>query len=281
MNSPAQALSSQAVATAAPPTAMELRSVDFSYPAHGGQPAMSILRQINLSIPPGQLWCVLGPNGSGKTTLLRLMAGLLNPAGGLVLLEGISLSRMSNRSLARRLALVPQETQPAFDYTVLQVVLMGRSPHMGTFGFDRRVDLVVARDCMNKTDTLRLEHRPFDELSSGERQRVVIARALAQKPHVLLLDEPTAFLDIGHQLQVYRLLRQLTAEGMTVVCVSHDLNVAALYADQLVLLHGGEIVAAGPAEQVLTTATIRQVYQVDVDVMPHPATGRPVVLPAR
>jgi len=240
-----------------------------------------ILDDVDWTVRTGERWAIVGPNGSGKTTLLRLMAGLLNPGGGLLLLEGISLSRMSNRNLARRLALVPQETQPAFDYSVLQVVLMGRSPHMGTFGFDRRVDLVVARDCMSKTDTLRLEHRPFDELSSGERQRVVIARALAQKPHVLLLDEPTAFLDIGHQVQVYRLLRQLTAEGMTVVCVSHDLNVAALYADQLVLLHGGEIVAAGPAEQVLTAQTIRQVYQVDVDVMPHPATGRPIVLPAR
>ena len=281
MSEPAQSSSSQDFRAAAPPSAVELRSVDFSYPARSGQPALSVLRQINLAVPPGQLWCVLGPNGSGKTTLLRLMAGLINPGGGLVLIEGISLGRMSNRSLARRLALVPQETQPAFDYTVLQVVLMGRSPHMGPFGFDRKVDLVVARDCMNKTDTLRLEHRPFDELSSGERQRVVVARALAQKPRVLLLDEPTAFLDIGHQVQVYRLLRQLTAEGMTVVCVNHDLNVAAQYADQLVLLRCGEIVAAGPADQVLTTETIRQVYQVDVDIMPHPATGRPVVLPAR
>jgi iron complex transport system ATP-binding protein len=279
MSEPVQSPSSPGVSPAAPSSALELRSVDFSYPAHDGQPALCVLRQINLTIPPGQLWCVLGPNGSGKTTLLRLMAGLLNPGGGLLLLEGISLSRMSNRNLARRLALVPQETQPAFDYSVLQVVLMGRSPHMGTFGFDRRVDLVVARDCMSKTDTLRLEHRPFDELSSGERQRVVIARALAQQPKVLLLDEPTSFLDIGHQLQIYRLLRRLAADGMTVVCVSHDLNLAGLYADQLVMLSAGQIAACGSADSVLTAEVIRRVYQVEADIVPNPRTGRPVILP--
>lgn len=259
--------------------ACQMRAVDFSYPGHDGQPAVRVLHQISLTIPRGQLWIILGPNGSGKTTLLRLLAGLLNPSAGQVLLDDISISRLSNRSVARRLAFVPQETQPAFDYTVQQVVLMGRSPHMGPFGFDRPGDVAIIRDCMSQTDTLHLEARQFDELSSGERQRVVIARALAQKPKVLLLDEPTAFLDIGHQLQIFRLLRKLATDGMTVVCVSHDLNVSSLFGDQLVLLNKGEVAAAGTAAAVLTPDIVRSVYQVDADVVPHPRTGRPVVIP--
>jgi iron complex transport system ATP-binding protein len=259
--------------------AYQLRAVQFAYPGRGDQPAVEVLREVSLSAPRGRLLVILGPNGSGKTTLLRCMAGLLVPSGGQILLDEVSLNRRSPRELARLIALVPQETQPAFDYTVLQVVLMGRSPHMGRFGFESEHDLAVARQCLGQTDALRLADRNFDELSSGERQRVVIARALAQQPAVLLLDEPTSFLDIGHQLQIYQLLRRLAGEGQAVVCVSHDVNMAGQFADELALLHEGRVAARGPADQVLTVENVRRVYSVEADVIPHPRTGRPIILP--
>lgn len=269
----------QNLAPAEEPAAFQLRGVEYAYPTHNGQPAVQVIRQVSLSIPRGQLWVILGPNGSGKTTLLKLMAGLVNPTAGLVLLDDVSLSRRSSRHIARSVALVPQETQPAFSYSVIQMVLMGRSPHLGVFGFERPLDLVIARDCLAKTDALHLENRPFDELSSGEKQRVVIARALAQQPRMLLLDEPTSFLDVGHQLQIYHLLRKLAADGITVVCVSHDINAAAQYADSLLLLNAGQVAACGAIERVLTAENVNAVYGVAADVMPHPRTGRPIILP--
>lgn len=267
------------VAPADTPPAFQLRNVDFSYPAADGASSVPVLRQVNLCIPAAQLWVILGPNGSGKTTMLRLMAGLLNPTAGLVLLDDVSLSRRSSRHIARNVAFVPQETLAAFNFTVIQMVLMGRSPHLGTMGFERPLDLAVARECLAKTDSLHLENRPFDELSSGERQRVVIARALAQQPRMLLLDEPTAFLDIGHQIQIHQLLRSLVRDGITVVCVSHDINAASQFADRIALLKAGQVAASGPADEVLTPPVIKSVYGVDADVIPHPRTNRPVVLP--
>lgn len=267
------------VGPAGEPPAFQLRKVDFAYPSHSRSGPGVVLRQVSLTIPRGQLWVILGPNGSGKTTMLRLMAGLVNPTAGLVLLDDVSLSRQSSRRIARSVAFVPQETMPAFNFSVLQMVLMGRSPHLGSLGFERPIDLAIARECLAKTDAAHLAERQFDELSSGERQRVVIARALAQRPRILLLDEPTSFLDIAHQLQIHRLLCGLVAEGITVVCVSHDINAAAQFADRLALLKAGQIVSCGPVEQVLTCQTIKDVYGVAVEVMAHPATGRPIVLP--
>ncbi|MCG3177703.1 MAG: Hemin import ATP-binding protein HmuV [Phycisphaerae bacterium] len=268
-----------AIPVAADAPAFDVRGVEFAYPSHSGTDEVRVLRKVSLQALAGRLLVVIGPNGSGKTTLLRCMAGILQPAGGQILLGGASISRLPPRRLARVLGLVPQETQLAFEFTVLQVVLMGRSPHMGRFGFEGPGDLAAARDCLRLTDTLRFEDRLFDELSSGERQRVVIARALAQQPRVLLLDEPTSFLDIGHQLQIYRLLRSLAADGMTVICVSHDLSLAAQFADEIVLLADGEVVATGLAEQVLTAETIASAYGVSVDIVSHPKTGKPVILP--
>jgi iron complex transport system ATP-binding protein len=207
------------------------------------------------------------------------MLSILRPTGGRILLDGRPVRRYRPRQLARCVAYVPQETAPTFDYSVLQMVLMGRSPHMGRFGFESPADLAVARDCLAQTDALRFEHRLFDELSSGERQRVIIARALAQQTRVMLLDEPTSFLDIGHQLQIYRLLAGLARGGLTVICVSHDLNVAAQFADELVLLHEGRAVASGSADRVLTAETVSRVYGIAADVIAHPRTGRPVILP--
>jgi iron complex transport system ATP-binding protein len=209
---------------------------------------------------------------------MRCLTGQLVPQGQ-VLVDGVSVIRYDPRELARLMAHVPQETQLAFDYTVLQVVLMGRSPHLGRFGFESGSDVEIARQCLAATDTDRFEHRHFDELSSGERQRVVIARALAQQPTILLLDEPTSFLDIGHQLQINRLLRDLTRQGITVVSVSHDLNLAAQFSDELILLSDGRVVADGPVDTVLQGDIVGHVYDVVVDVVTDPRTSKPFIIP--
>ena len=257
--------------------AFALRGVGFGY--RYGKECVPVLDDVSLEFPVGRFVCILGPNGSGKTTLLRCMLGLLLPQKGHILLNGSSLNRYSPRELARLIGHVPQESQPAFDYSVLQVVLMGRSPHMSRFGIESASDLELARDCLRQTDTGHLERRGFDELSSGERQRVVIARALAQQPRILLLDEPTSFLDIAHQLQVFQLLTRLVGQGITVVCISHDVNLAGQFADELALLQSGRVVAFGQPAAVLTAKNIAQVYGVQADVIEHPRTGRPIILP--
>ena len=259
--------------------AYELTGVSFAYPARGRQAPEPVLRDVSLIASAGRLLTLIGPNGSGKTTLLRCMIGACRPSAGRVLLRGAPVRRHGPRQIGRLVGYVPQETHVAFDYSVLQVVLMGRSPHLGRFGFETPADLAVARECLRLTDTERFEDRLFAELSSGERQRVVIARALAQQPRILLLDEPTSFLDIGHQLQIYRLLARLAGDGLAVVCVSHDLNIAGQFSDEMVLLHEGRVVVAGPPDRVLDAATIGRVYGLEVDVVPHPHTRRPVVLP--
>lgn len=259
--------------------AYELRKVSFTYSAHGRSGPVDVLHEVDLSVGQGRMVTIIGPNGSGKTTLLRCMTGGLRPDSGEVLLDGQPLGRYRARDLARNVGYVPQETMPAFDFSVLQVVLMGRSPYLGRFGFESAGDIEIAQDCLRVTDTLQFRERGFDELSSGERQRVVIARALAQQPRVMLLDEPTSFLDIGHQMQIYELLRGLADGGMTVICVSHDLNVAAQFADEMVLLQEGRVVADGPADLVMTAEAIESVYRQAVDVIAHPRTGRPIVLP--
>lgn len=255
-----------------------IRSIDYAYPRSGGE-TLHAIHGLSLEIQPGTLVGLLGPNGSGKSTLLKCLLGLLVPQQGQILLDDVSINRYSPRRLSRIIGYVPQETQPAFDFTVRQVVLMGRSPHMGRFGFESRQDYTLADECLAQTDATHLADRLFDELSSGERQRVVIARALAQQPRILLLDEPTSFLDLAHQLQIYRVLRRLVGQGLTVVCISHDLNMAAQFDDDLVLLQCGRIAARGTPEQVLTADNVRDVYGVAAEVTRHPRTHRPLVLP--
>jgi iron complex transport system ATP-binding protein len=244
--------------------------------------AAPVLSGVSLDVPANGFVGILGPNGSGKTTLLRLLAGTRQPSRGNVLLDDVDLARMARSVVARRMAVVPQDTHLAFDFTALEVVLMGRYPHLSAFEIEGPRDIAIARDALTATGTLALEDRLFDTLSGGERQRVVIASALAQQPDVLLLDEPTASLDLGYQLEVASLLRRLSREhDVTMVMATHDLNLAASMCDALALLRGGRLLRYGPTADVLSRSAVRELYDVEADVQFHQAAGHLTVTPVR
>ena len=254
-----------------------LDAVDLSFAYHGGAP---VLDGVSLSVRRGSIVGLIGPNGSGKTTLVRVLNGTLAPSRGRVLLDNASVTTMTRRDLARRIAVVPQETHVTFDYTVLEIVLMGRYPHLGAFALEGPEDVSIARKALAATGTAALEARQFSTLSGGEKQRVVIASALAQSPDILLLDEPTTALDIGFQFEIASLLAALNRErGTTMVVSTHDLNLAAMLCMELVLLKGGRVLAAGATKDVLTAANIRRLYDVDADVTFHPRAGHLTVVP--
>lgn len=237
-----------------------------------------VVKEVSLRVAEGGFVGIIGPNGSGKTTLLRLLAGTRTPRTGSVTLDGTAVASLSRSSIARRMAVVPQETHLAFEYSVLEVVLMGRYPHLGAFAVEGPADIAIAREALASTGTLELETRPFSTLSGGEKQRVIIAAALAQihdaRGSVLLLDEPTAALDLKYQLEVGALLRTLHDErGLAVVISTHDLNFAASVCRTLVMLKQGRVIATGPVDDVLTPARIRELYDVDAEVIRHPRTG--------
>lgn len=237
-----------------------------------------VLRDVSLSVDEGEFFGILGPNGSGKSTLLNLIDGIRLPAEGEILLKGFAPGRMPRKDVARLVAVVPQEASWIFPLTVEEVVLMGRSPHRGRLAFESERDLAVARTAMEATDLLGLASRLTDSLSGGERQRVLIARALAQEPEVILMDEPTASLDIAHQIRTFDLIRSLSRRtGLTVVSVTHDMNLAALYCDRIALLVEGRLHALGRPAEVLTESRIREAYGVNVAVDRHPLTGLPRV----
>jgi iron complex transport system ATP-binding protein len=246
----------------------------------GYEPQQRVLNDVDLQVDRGGLVGILGPNGSGKTTLLRLLAGLLNPTTGMVLLDGQDLRTLGRAASAKRMAVVPQETQLAFEYTVLEMAVMGRYPHLRSFEIEGPDDLSVARDALRATGTLHLESRFFNTLSGGEKQRVVIAGALAQfsarrrgpadPTEVLLLDEPTASLDLAYQLEIRSILLQLNQQrSLTIVISTHDLNLAAGLCRHLILLDRGRVLAAGRAEDMLKPALIQQLYGVEVDIAVH------------
>jgi iron complex transport system ATP-binding protein len=238
------------------------------------------LDDVSLAVPRGAMLGVVGPNGSGKSTLLRVLSGVLPVPTGRVTLGGRALKAIDRRELARTVAVVPQETAIDFPFSVAEVVLMGRSPHLGRFGFPGPRDLAVADEAMGRTGVRELARRSLQELSGGERQRVIIARALAQEPEVLLLDEPTSHLDIRHQVEIYDLMATLNAERrLTIVSVLHDLNLAALYFPTVAILSRGRVHSIGPGAQVLTYETIRAVYGTEVYVVRNELTGAVNVLP--
>jgi len=253
---------------------LQIGNVSFAYGER------DVLRDITFGVPRGRIVGLLGPNGSGKTTLLRIIAGTLTPKHGSVRIGGADVSRLSRRDIARRIAVVPQETHSTFDFSVLDIVLMGRYPHLGTFELEGVSDRAIARDALAATGTLQLEQRLFATLSGGEKQRVVIASALAQASDALLLDEPTASLDLGYQLEIAGLLTRLNVErGTTMVVSTHDLNLAASLCSELVLIRHGVIVSQGGTGSVLTTANVRALYDVDAEVSYHPRAGHVTVVP--
>jgi len=260
---------------------LQAADIVFGYPRRP-----PVLHGVTLDVPTGGFVGILGPNGSGKTTLLRALAGVVQPSRGQVRLDAVNLADIPKRALAMRMAVVPQETHLAFDYTALEVVMMGRYPHLATFEIEGPRDFAIAREAMTATGTLELQDRQFDTLSGGEKQRVIVAAALAQISSaegtgILLLDEPTVALDLAYQLELGELLRERQRHvAITIAVSTHDLNFAASLCRTLVLLKDGKVLAAGATDDVLTPEHIRLLYGVDADVTRHPS-GRIVVVPVR
>ena len=235
--------------------------------------AQWLLDGVNLSVDKGEMVGLIGPNGAGKSTLLRAISGILRCQDGAVTLEGKDLATMTVKDVAAGLALVPQIAPYTHGFTSMELVLMGRYPHLGRFQVESNSDEQIARDAMAMTETDQFANRTLDTLSGGERQRVFVARALAQQPRILLLDEPTSNLDVLHQLMVLDLVRQLVDAGLTAVAAFHDLSIAARYCDRLVVMSGGEVIATGPAEDVLNPQLIETVFKVKAAVYRDPVTG--------
>lgn len=257
--------------------ALPLLALDRVGFAYGERRAVD---DISLALRPGRVLGVLGPNGSGKSTLLRLAAGLLHPHEGSVRLEGQDLSALPRRRIARRIAVVPQGAALPGAFTGWEIALAGRTPHLRPLAQPGERDRAVARRALDLVDALLLADRRAEELSGGERQRLVLARALAQEPDLLLLDEPTAHLDLPHQVALLGLVRRFAREdGLAVLGIFHDLNLASEYCDDLALLQEGRLVALGPPAEVLSAEGIAAVYGISVPVLRHPESGRPAILP--
>ncbi|MEW6031373.1 MAG: ABC transporter ATP-binding protein [Bacillota bacterium] len=252
---------------------MSLDRVDLAYGDH------RVVSGVSLTVEAGEFVGLIGPNASGKSTLLKAVSRVLKPLGGRIELDGRDVwLDLTLRETARAVAVVPQDFPGGFPFTVEETVLMGRTPYVGRLRGEQPRDLARAREAMRATRTLDLAERPVSELAGGERQRVVLAKALAQEPRLLLLDEPTSHLDINHQVEILDLLLRLNrSQGITMVIVLHDLNLAAMYCDRLFLLRGGTLAAQGRAEEVLTTANLETVYGSRVLVGRHPVYGCPEI----
>ncbi len=241
-----------------------------------GYDRTDVLRDVDLHFRAGEVSGVLGPNGSGKTTLLHALAGIIKPRRGLVRLAGRELEGTTPRWRARRMASVPQRSEVSFPFRCLSVVLMGRYPHLSRWGGYTGRDMEAAMEAMESTRTLYLAERLISEVSGGEAQRVIIARALAQEAEILLLDEATSSLDVARKIQVFDLLaRKNREEGTTVICAMHDLNLAALYCHRLIFIKQGRIALDGPTNDMFTTENLSEIYETPVMVSTHPVTGSP------
>ncbi|MDD2317746.1 MAG: ABC transporter ATP-binding protein [Desulfobacterales bacterium] len=258
--------------------ALTISNLSYDY---AGTP---VLADVSFSTAQGEFFIIIGPNGSGKTTLMKIMAGVLRCPDHGPLIFGKALNRYGRKELARCLAFVPQSIPADFPFTVREAALMGRSPHQGILGLERDRDMEIVEQAMDFTEVRHLADRRIDQLSGGERQRVFIARAICQEPKIMLLDEPTASLDLSHQARLMDLLDKLKRDsGVTVVMVSHDLNLAAMYADRLLLLRAGKVVRIGPPDQVLTFGALEPVYGCTllVDVSPLGNFPRITLVPER
>ena len=237
-----------------------------------------VLKKMDLSIQEKSFLGLIGPNGSGKTTLLQILSGLLVPESGKVTLDDIPIKTLSARELARKLAVISSEQYFEFPFPVEEIVSMGRFPHLGRFEKLSSGDRKIVDEALELTEVLHLRDRPISHLSSGERQRVLIARAIAQKPSILMLDEPNAHLDINHQISMFRLLKRLrTQQSMSVVVVLHDLTATAAFCRTVALLSEGRLIKSGTPKEVITTETIRRVYKADVEVHASPLSGFPQI----
>ena len=249
---------------------LNLKDVSFRYDTDW------VLQDLSCTVTRGEILGIIGPNGSGKTTLLRICNGILTPHSGTVTVQGTDIDQIPRKSLARTMAFVAQDSPDLFPFRVNECVLMGRAPHLGRLQFERDDDFAIARQAMEATGTLSLASRHMADLSGGEKKRVNIARALAQEPQLLFLDESTAYLDMKHSTAIFDLLKTMNREkGLTVIVVTHDINTASLYCDRLLLLNRGSIYAEGRPEEVITEANIRGVYETRVSIDCNPENGLP------
>lgn len=253
---------------------LKVNNISFAYEKD------PVLRDISFQISAGEWLGLLGPNGSGKTTLIKCLSRNLRPQRGSIGLGGKDLSSYRQNELARTVAVVPQDTSMIFPFSAFEVVLMGRSPFAKSFGFESRRDIETAERSMDLTGTWGLKDRMFNELSGGEKQRVIIARALAQEPRVLLMDEPTSFLDIKHQHEILSLLKRLNEErGLTIISAMHDINSALLHCRTIMLMKGGRANKIGPTGEVVTYASLKDVFDTEVYVGMNDLNGKPYYLP--
>jgi iron complex transport system ATP-binding protein len=253
-------------------SAISVENLSFAYEKK------PVLKNISFSIYTGDFFIIIGPNGSGKTTLMKILAGTLKPQSGQLDIFGSAIQTFNRKSLARTIALVPQMVPLEFPFNVLEFVLMGRYPHLGLFGWEQSKDFEVAEQAMEFTDLKHLARRKMNQLSGGERQRVLISRAICQQSQIILLDEPTASLDLAYQVQVMDLMEKLKEEtGTTVIMVSHDVNLAALYGTKLMLLKDGQIVKQGQPEDVLTFQNLELAYGCKLLVDESPLGNSPRV----
>ncbi len=239
-----------------------------------------VSRRLSLTIEHGTRTALVGPNGSGKSTTLKTLARLIAPLRGAVYLSGEDINRLPTRQVARQMAILPQVHEVPAELTVMELVEQGRFPHVGALGMLRRRDDEAIQDAIGMTRLADFVHRPIDTLSGGERQRAWMALALSQQTDILLLDEPTTFLDVGHQLDLLELITGLNRDrGVTIVMVLHDLNHAARFSDRMIAMSGGDVVADGPPEEVLTPRLLRDCFGVEASVVNDPVTGSPMCIP--
>ncbi len=254
--------------------AIEVNKVGFSYENK------EVLIDFSVQINSGEFFGIIGPNGGGKTTLLKLVGGLLKPNQGNIKILGEPLVSIPINERAKLIGFVPQENYFGFDFSVLEVVLFGRHPYLKQFERPQKRDIDKALDALRFTDALGLKDRNILEISSGERQRVVLARALASEPKILLLDEPTSYLDITHQVEIIKILKKLNNEGITVVFLSHDINLTSLVCSRLLLLSNGKMVACDIPEKIINQDFIKEVYKITPHIVSHPDSHRPqIILP--
>ena len=238
-----------------------------------------VVTGLSFELRPGEVLGVVGPNGAGKSTVIKLLTRVLEPSAGGVLLDDVPVRRMSRLELARRVAVVPQAGELPLAFRAWDLVMMGRTPHLGFLAPETKRDHDIVERAMRRVDVWAFRERPVSELSGGERQRVLLARALAQEPRYLLLDEPTNHLDLKYQVELLRFVRREASGGLGALVVLHDLNLSARVCDRLLVMHQGRCVAEGSPAEVLTEARLREVYRADVSVFAEPASGAPVVLP--
>lgn len=252
---------------------LAIKNLTFSYDQK------SILSDINLNIDSSSFTGIIGPNGSGKTTLAKLISKLLKADKNTVSLNDVDINDIKIAELAKHMAMVPQASSVNYDLTVYEVILMGRTPHLKRFQRESDCDYKIVKDVMEETDTWAFKDRLIHQLSGGERQRVIIARALAQEPKILILDEPVTYLDIHHQLQVMTLIKKLSiTRKMTIIMILHDLNYALKYCDHVILLCNGKVFKHGHPDDVVTIEHIKSVYDIDVSIINHPVTKKPMVV---